>query len=53
MTKKTISATVDEAVYNKIADTARDEDRTVSAQIARILRQWANDRPSPFTADIQ
>jgi predicted transcriptional regulator len=48
---KPISANVDDATFAVLDRVATDEDRTKSAQIARVLRQWAETQ-QPADPDL-
>ena len=40
--KKKIAITVDEEIYFKIIDLSKNEDRTISGQINKILKDYFN-----------
>jgi hypothetical protein len=40
---KSISANVPDDVLDHLKQVAAEEDRTLSAQVARILRQWVEE----------
>lgn len=47
MANKSISTSVDEETHAALAAEAKAQDRTFSAQVARVLRQWAQYEDGP------
>lgn len=53
MAKKSITVQVEQEHYDAVQRTAKAEDRTVPAQLGRIVREWVekNDAAPPATQE--